>query len=180
MDLRLLAAASFLVMGATCFMRANFYLQVDFHSVAMVQLWQGLGVALFFMPTLTILLSDLQQNEIAAGSGLSTFLRTLGGSFSASITTLMWTRGAVSHHEQLAEHITPYNPISQAAMQQLGHGDAQLGGSIINGMITQQGFQISFNEVFHALGWIFIALVVVIWLAKPPFTPKAGGAAGGH
>jgi DHA2 family multidrug resistance protein len=180
MDLRLLAAASFLVMGATCFMRANFYLQVDFYNVAMVQLWQGLGVALFFMPTLTILLSDLQQNEIAAGSGLSTFLRTLGGSFSASITTLMWTRGAVSHHEQLAEHITPYNPISQAAMQHLGHGDAQLGGSIINGMITQQGFQISFNEVFHALGWIFIALVVVIWLAKPPFTPKAGGAAGGH
>ena len=180
MDLRLLAAASFLVMGATCFMRSNFYLQIDFYNVAMVQLWQGLGVALFFMPTLTILLSDLQQDEIAAGSGLSTFLRTLGGSFSASITTLMWTRGAVSHHEQLAEHITPYNPISQAAMQQLGHGDTQLGGSIINGMITQQGFQISFNEVFYALGWIFFALVLVIWLAKPPFTPKVGRVAGGH
>ncbi|KAF1682260.1 MFS transporter, partial [Pseudoxanthomonas broegbernensis] len=98
MDLRLLAAASFLVMGATCFMRADFYLQIDFYHVALVQLLQGLGVALFFMPTLTILLSDLQQDEIAAGSGLSTFLRTLGGSFSASITTLMWTRGAVNHH----------------------------------------------------------------------------------
>ena len=180
MDLRLLAAASFLVMGATCFMRANFYLQVDFQNVAMVQLWQGLGVALFFMPTLTILLSDLQQNEIAAGSGLSTFLRTLGGSFSASITTLMWTRGAVSHHEQLAEHITPYNPISQAAMEHLGHGNPQLGASVINNMITQQSFQISFNEVFYALGWIFIALVMVVWLARPPFAPKAGPAAGGH
>ncbi len=180
MDLRLLAAASFLVMGATCFMRADFYLQIDFYHVAMVQLLQGLGVALFFMPTLTILLSDLQQDEIAAGSGLSTFLRTLGGSFSASITTLMWTRGAVNHHEQLAEHITPYSPIARDAMQQLGHGDPQLGGSVINGMITQQGFQISFNEVFHALGWIFIGLMLVIWLAKPPFTPKARPAAGGH
>ncbi len=180
MDLRLLAAASFLVMGATCFMRADFYLQIDFYHVAMVQLLQGLGVALFFMPTLTILLSDLQQDEIAAGSGLSTFLRTLGGSFSASITTLMWTRGAVNHHEQLAEHITPYSPIARDAMQQLGHGDPQLGGSVINGMITQQSFQISFNEVFHALGWIFIGLMLVIWLAKPPFTPKARPAAGGH
>jgi DHA2 family multidrug resistance protein len=180
MDLRLLAAASFLVMGATCFMRSDFYLQIDFYSVAMVQLLQGLGVALFFMPTLTILLSDLQQDEIAAGSGLSTFLRTLGGSFSASITTLMWTRGAVNHHEQLAEHITPYSPIARDAVQQLGHGDPQLGGSVINGMITQQSFQISFNEVFHALGWIFIGLMLVIWLAKPPFTPKARPAAGGH
>lgn len=180
MDLRLLAAASFLVMGATCFMRADFYLQIDFYHVALVQLLQGLGVALFFMPTLTILLSDLQQDEIAAGSGLSTFLRTLGGSFSASITTLMWTRGAVNHHEQLAEHITPYSPIARDAMQQLGHGDPQLGGSVINGWITQQSYQISFNEVFHALGWIFIGLMLVIWLARPPFTPKARQPAGGH
>jgi DHA2 family multidrug resistance protein len=179
-DLRLLAALSFLVMGGTCFMRSNFYLDVDFNHVAMVQLWQGLGVALFFMPTLTILLSDLQQHEIAAGSGLATFMRTLGGSFSASLTTLMWTRRAVTHHEQLAEHINPYSPLSQEAMQHLGRGDPQLGGSIINGMITQQGYQISFNEVFHVLGWIFIGLVAVIWLAKPPFTPKARPVAGGH
>ncbi|HEX8776536.1 MAG TPA: MFS transporter, partial [Rhodanobacter sp.] len=180
MDLRLLAAASFLVMGATCFMRANFYLQIDFQHVAMVQLWQGLGVALFFMPTLTILLSDLQTNEIAAGSGLATFLRTLGGSFSASITTLMWTRRAVTHHEQLAEHINPYNPAAQEALQQFGRGSPQRGAEVLNGMITQQSFQISFNEVFHVLGWIFIALIVVIYLAKPPFAPKVRPAGGGH
>jgi len=181
MDLRILAAASFLVMGATCFMRSDFNLQVDFYHVAIVQLWQGLGVALFFMPVLTILLSDLRQNEIASGSGVATFLRTLGGSFAASITTFMWTRRAVTHHEQLAEHITPYNPIAQSAMQHLGQGNPQLGGSIINGMITQQSFQIAFNEIFHALGWIFISLIVVIWLAKPPFVAKAGPAAsGGH
>lgn len=180
MDLRLLASLSFLVMGATCFMRSDFYLQIDFYNVAMVQLWQGLGVALFFMPTLTILLSDLQQDEIAAGSGLSTFLRTLGGSFSASITTLLWTRRAVNQHEQLAEHINPYNPISQAAMEHLSSGNPQQGAGIINQMITQQGYQISFNEVFHALGWVFIGLMVVIWLAKPPFTPKTRAGAGGH
>ena len=180
LDLRYLASGAFLVMGLTCFLRSDFNLQVDFYHVAMVQLIQGLGVALFFMPVLTILLSDLKQNEIAAGSGLSTFLRTLGGSFAASITTFLWTRRAVVHHEQLAEHINPYSPVSQAALQQLGHGDTQTGASIINGMITQQGFQISFNEVFHMLGWIFIALILVIWFAKPPFGGKPGPAAGGH
>jgi DHA2 family multidrug resistance protein len=179
MDLRLLAGAAFVVMGLTCFMRSDFFIGIDFYHVAMVQLWQGLGVALFFMPILTILLSDLQQNEIAAGSGLATFLRTLGGSFSASITTLLWERRAVTHHEQLAENITAYNPTAQTAMTQLGHGDPQVAGSIINNAITQQGYQISFNEVFHVLGWIFIALVLVIWLAKPPFTPKARPAGGG-
>ncbi|MEO8747250.1 MAG: DHA2 family efflux MFS transporter permease subunit [Rhodanobacter sp.] len=180
MDLRLLATVSFLVMGATSFVRADFYLGIDFYHVAMVQFWQGLGVALFFMPVLQILLSDLQQNEIAAGSGLSTFLRTLAGSFSASITTLMWTRGAVSHHAQLAEHINIYNPIARDAVQQIGQGDPQQAASVINRMITQQGFQISFNEVFYVLGWIFIALILVIWLAKPPFGAKGARVPGGQ
>jgi MFS transporter, DHA2 family, multidrug resistance protein len=180
MDLRAVASAAFVVMGATCFLRSGFYLDIDFYHVAMVQLLQGLGVALFFMPILTILLSDLKQNEIASGSGLATFLRTLGGSFAASITTLLWDRRAVLHHEQLAEQITPYSPTTQAAMSQLGQGNTQLGGSVIDGMITQQGYQISFNEVFHLLGWVFFALVFVIWLAKPPFGAKAGAAAGGH
>jgi DHA2 family multidrug resistance protein len=179
-DLRWLASAAFMVMGATCFMRSDFYLQIDFYHVAMVQLLQGLGVALFFMPVLSILLSDLQQNEIAAGSGLATFLRTLGGSFAASLTTFMWERRAVTHHAQLAEQITPYNPTAQAALQQVGQGDTTSASVSINQMITQQGYQISFNEVFHVLGWVFLGLVLVIWLAKPPFGAKPGPAAGGH
>ena len=179
-DLRLLASGAFLVMGATCFMRSDFYLDIDFYHVAVVQLIQGLGVALFFMPVLTILLSDLKQSEIASGSGLATFLRTLGGSFAASLTTFLWDRRAIVHHEQLAAGITPYSPTAQTAISQLGRGDATTGSSMINNMITQQGYQISFNEVFHVLGWVFLSLIVVIWLARPPFAAKAGPAAGGH
>ncbi|HEV7779246.1 MAG TPA: DHA2 family efflux MFS transporter permease subunit [Luteibacter sp.] len=179
-DLRLLASGAFLVMGGTCFMRSEFFLDIDFYHVALVQLLQGLGVALFFMPVLTILLSDLQPREIAAGSGLATFLRTLGGSFSASLTTYLWERRAVVHHAQLTEHITPYDPASQSAIAAIGHGDTQTAAATINGMITQQGFQISFNEVFHVLGWVFVALIAVIWLAKPPFAAKAGPAAAAH
>jgi DHA2 family multidrug resistance protein len=169
-------------MGLTCFMRSDFFIGIDFYHVAMVQLIQGLGVALFFMPVLTILLSDLAPNEIAAGSGLATFLRTLGGSFSASITTLLWERRAVAHHAQLTEHITAYDPGVQAAMKHLGQGDTQSAAGMLNQMITQQGYQISFNEVFHALGWVFIGLIFVMWLAKPPFIAKAkaGPAVGGH
>ena len=179
-DLRLLATGAFVVMGITCFIRSDFYLDIDFYHVAMVQLIQGLGVALFFMPVLTILLSDLKQNEIASGSGLATFLRTLGGSFAASLTTFLWDHRAIVHHEQLVEHITPYSPTARAALDQLGGGDQELAGRMVNQMITQQGYQIAFNEVFHLLGWVFLGLVLVIWLAKPPFGAKPGPAAGGH
>jgi MFS transporter, DHA2 family, multidrug resistance protein len=179
-DLRLLASGAFIIMGTTCFLRSNFYLDIDFKHVALVQLLQGLGVALFFMPVLSILLSDLKPNEIAAGSGLATFLRTLGGSFAASLTTFLWDRRAIVHHAQLGEHITPFDPNTQAAIASLGHGDTQSAGVVINQMITQQAYQLSFNEVFYMLGGIFFALIFVVWLAKPPFGAKPGAAASAH
>lgn len=178
-DLRLLTSGAFVVMGATCFLRSDFYIGVDFEHVALVQLLQGLGVALFFMPVTTILLSDLQPNEIASGGGVATFLRTMGASFSASLTSFMWQRRGVLHHAQLTEQITPYNPTVQQALGQTG--DTQTAVAVLNQSITLQGLQISFNEIFHVLGWVFMSLILVIWMAKPPFAAKAGGASsGGH
>jgi DHA2 family multidrug resistance protein len=59
-------------------------------------------------------------------------------------------------------------------------GDPQTAAVTINQMITQQGLQISFNEVFYLLGWVFLSLVFVIWMARPPFAAKASAAGGGH
>ena len=176
-DLRALGMMAFAIMGSTCLLRAGFNLDVDFKHVALVQLLQGLGVSLFFMPILQILLSDLQPNEIASGGGLATFLRTLGASFSASWITYMWQHRAILHHAQLAEKITVYDPTSQAAIATLGQGSTVRAGFVLDQMITQQSYQISFNELFFMLGCVFGALTLIVWLAKPPFSSKAGPAA---
>ncbi len=182
-DLRIVASIAFLVMAATSFMRAGFNLDVDFQHVAMVQFWQGLGVALFFMPVTTILLSDLEPHEISAGSGLATFVRTVAGSFAASLTTWAWNERTVIHHTQLAEHIANTSSMRET-LTMLGHGDLQRGAMLLNRMIHQQAAQIGFNELFHLLGILFLIVIGFIWLAKPPFDakgPGGGGAAtGGH
>ena len=179
-DLRLLATCAFIVMSLTSFYRATFYTEVDFFHVAMASFMLGMGVALFFMPMMTILLSDLSLREIPAGSGLSTFLRTLGGSFSASIISFMWDHRAITHHAHLAEHISVYDPVASQTVQQLSTQMGQPGAlALVNQLITQQAYQLSFNELFHALGWVFLLLIPLIWLTKPPFTPKIGGAPGG-
>ena len=144
--------------------------------VATSQFLLGIGIAFFFMPVLTILLSDLHVNEIASGSGLATFLRTIGGSFAVSIITLLWTRRAAVHHAQLTESITPYNPIATEALNQFGPDKQPQALAYINGVITQQGFQISFNEVFFALSIIFFILIALMWMARPPFISPAAPA----
>ena len=180
-DLRLLASFAFVAMSMTSFARSWFNLDVDFEHVAMVQLFQGLGVALFFMPVLQILLSDLETHEIAAGSGLATFVRTLGGSFAASLTTYAWTERGAVHHAHLAEKISAHDAATLQTVTQLGAGDLQRGAFVLDRMIANQAAQIGFNEIFHLLGIIFLAVILFVWLAKPPFAAKMGGAAaGGH
>ena len=182
-DLRLLATGAFIVMSVTSFIRSGFFIGIDFFHIAAAQFLLGLGVALFFMPMMTILLSDLTLKEIPAGSGLSTFLRTLGGSFSASITTYVWEKRAVVHHAHLAEHISPSNPQAMQTLEQLSQangGDPAPGLALINQLITQQAYQISFNELFHVLGWLFLLLIPLVWMTKPPFSAKHGGGDGGH
>ena len=178
-DLRVLAGLAFTAIGGSCFMRAGFTNQVDFEHVALVQLFMGIGIALFFMPTLSILLSDLPPSQIADGSGLATFLRTLGGSFAASLTTWIWIRRADQHHAYLTESITPYDPATQHAIQGLG-GPGQATYSQLDQIVQSQAYMLSTVDYFTLLGWIFMGLVVFVWLAKPPFTAKAGPAASGH
>ena len=178
-DLRLLASFAFVAMSMTSFLRSHFYLDVDFAHVAWVQLFQGIGVALFFMPVLQILLSDLAPHEISAGSGLMTFLRTLGGSFAASLTTYAWSERGATHHAHLTERISALDPQAMQQVAAYGGGDPQRGAAVLEQMISNQAAQIGFNEIFHLLGIIFLVVIAFVWLAKPPFAAKGGAAAGG-
>ncbi|MBB5189548.1 DHA2 family multidrug resistance protein [Silvimonas terrae] len=183
-DLRVLASFSFIVLAATSFMRAAFTIDVDFASVALVQLLMGLGVAFYFMPVLSIVLSDLHPHEISAGSGLATFLRTLGGSFAASLTTWIWQHRAIEHHARLTEHISVYDPATQHAITQFGQGSLARAATVMDQLVQGQALMMSTIDYFNMLGWLFLGLIAVVFFAKPPFAPKGGGAsaaaAGGH
>ncbi|GLU41945.1 DHA2 family efflux MFS transporter permease subunit [Pseudomonas sp. NBRC 100443] len=178
-DLRILAGLAFLVMSVTSFMRAAFNTEVDYYHIALVQTLMGLGVAFFFMPILSILLSDLPPDQIADGSGLATFLRTLGGSFAASLTTWIWDRRATLHHAHLTESLSTYDPATRDALDLLG-GANQHGAAMLDRIVESQAYMLSTVEYFTLLGWLFLTLLAIIWLAKPPFGAKPGAAASGH
>ncbi len=168
LDLRLLALPGIVFFAATCFMRAGYNTDVDVAHVALAQLLMGMGTALFFMPVISMLLSELTPAQIPAGSGLSTFLRTLGGSFSASLTNWLWEHRAIHHHARLAERITPYDPATQQWLS--GHAPAEWPQLFaqLERQLAQQAYQLSFNEVLWGLGWLFAALSAVVWVAGAP------------
>ena len=180
-DMRLLATLSFLTMGASCLLRAQFNTSVDFRTIAEVQLFMGIGVAFFFMPITTIVLSNLHGVEVAEGSGLATFFRVLGGSFASSLTTWIWSRREVYHHANLTESVSAYNPSAMDYLHKMG-GATQQHLAVVDKTIEQQAYMMSTIDYFWLLGWGFMALIVVIWFARPPFIRAGapGAPSAGH
>lgn len=182
LDMRRLVTFSFIMYAVCFYWRAyTFEPGMDFGASAWPQFIQGFAVACFFMPLTTISLSGLPPERLAAASSLSNFCRTLAGSIGTSITTTLWTRREALHHSQLTESVNPYNPIAQqtySELEKLGMSSKQASAYLAN-EITAQGLIISANEIFWISAGVFLALLVLIWFARPPFS-TAGGGGGAH
>ncbi len=79
------------------------------------------------------------------------------------------------HHSQLTEFITDYNPESLGMYQEMAaHGlSTEQTSGFIAQQITSQGLIIAANEIFWLCVGLFIALIITVWFAKPPFGSNA-------
>jgi DHA2 family multidrug resistance protein len=179
LDPRMLATAGFVVFALCAFLRAKFEPGADFHTLAMPQWIQGIAVACFFVPLTTIALSSIPARQIASAAGLFNFLRILAGGAGTSIATTMWERREALHHAQLTENITAFSPAasSYAAQLQAGGNDPSATLGIIDRVINSQAYSMATSDLSYLAGWVFIVLIPLLWLARPPFGRAAAVAA---
>ncbi|MEJ0085219.1 MAG: DHA2 family efflux MFS transporter permease subunit [Pseudomonadota bacterium] len=170
-DLRWWATASFVSFGLAAFLFSGLNTQVTFGQIAWSRMAQGLGLACFFPPLIAVVISGLPANRIASATGLANTLRTLAGSFATSLTTTAWDRREALHQARLSESVTVFDPAARAAVDQfqvLGMpGDTAI--ATIERSIVQQAYMLATNELFWCWAWILLALVALVWLARPPF-----------
>ncbi|MBS0328130.1 MAG: DHA2 family efflux MFS transporter permease subunit [Proteobacteria bacterium] len=174
-DPRIFSTASFAIFALVLVMRSHFTTGADIRTLMIPTIIQGASVALFFVPLVALSLSGLHPSRIPAASGLFNFARIVAGSFGTSITTTVWDHRASFHHAQLASGISPYDLASQhafTAMQGAGMSAAQAGAAI-NRMIDEQAYMLSANDIFHASALICVALIAVVWLARPVKSTRA-------
>lgn len=168
-DPRWFATGAFAVLAVVLVMRSHFNTDADFATLIVPTLVQGVALAVFFIPLITLGLSGLPPSRIPAASGLFNFARITAGSFGTSIATTLWDRRASFHHAQLVESITAYDPSSTQALAKLQAGglDASQSTALVNRLIDQQAFMLSANDIFLASALLFLLLIGVVWLARP-------------
>lgn len=183
-DPRIFATISFLVFALVLWMRSLFNTQADVTTLMIPTIIQGVAMAFFFIPLVSLTLSGLPHDRIPAASGLSNFARITAGAFGTSITTTLWDNRAAAHHVQLVESINSASIATQHTMATLAAKGMtpQQSLGLINRLVNEQAFMLSVSDIFAASAGLFLLLVAVVWLAKPA---KSGGgssadAAGAH
>ena len=155
-------------------MRSKFNTDADFGTLMVPTIVQGVAMAFFFIPLVTLTLSGLPPERIAAASGLSNFARITAGAMGTSLFTTLWENRAAVHHVQLSEAV---NPGSVAAtetyshLSSLGMQTTQI-TALLNRMTDVQTFTMAADDLFRLSAWLFLALIPFVWLARP----QRGGA----
>ncbi|MDN7430321.1 MFS transporter [Burkholderia sp. AU16741] len=173
-DPRFISTASFLTFALCFWMRSRYTTGVDEWSLTLPTLVQGIAMAGFFIPLVSITLSGLPGHRIPAASGLSNFVRIMCGGIGTSIFQTAWDHRNNFHHAQLVEQANPYNPTFNQAVTQMGNLGLtrEQAHGLINNMATQQAAQLGVNDLFYISAAIFVLLIGLIWITKPE---RAGG-----
>lgn len=180
-DPRYIATVAFVLFALISLMRSQFNAQVDMATLIVPTIIQGIAVACFFIPLVTITLSGLPSHRIPSASGVYNFARITAGAFGTSISTTVWERRAAMHHAHLAESVNTGNLAATQALSSLqasGFDGAQ-SLAMLGRLVDVQAFVLSADDIFYGSAIIFLALLPLVWATRPR---KAGAvdAGGAH
>jgi DHA2 family multidrug resistance protein len=178
-DARWLATVAFGAFAISYFMRAGYTNDAGFWDFVWPLVVQGVAMSTFFVAMLTISLDGIAPERIPSASGISNFTRITAGGFAASITTTLWDRREALHQSSLADLSSAYNPTMQQAVDRLHHlglTDMQAYG-VLARSLASQAYLLASDDLFWISGWLSIAMIGVIWLARRAYSRGAPVAA---
>ncbi|MDR3446053.1 DHA2 family efflux MFS transporter permease subunit [Dyella sp.] len=178
LELRAVVTFAFVVFAGTSYWFSTFDSSASFSTLVLPRFVMGVAIPCFFIPLNQIYLSGLPAHEIASASGLANFFRTLGSSVSTAVTVTLWQHRGILHHANLTENVTNASQPATQIVGQLTHGGlAQTQAlGVVDQLVNKEALTLAVNDVFLLCAILFVVLIPVIWLAKPPFG-SAGGPA---
>ena len=180
LNLRVVISGSMVIFATASFWRASLDTGADYWHLAAPQVLQGAAISLYFAPLVIQYTADLPPSLFASASSLMNFTRMLAGAVATSLVTTVWDQRAAVHQTTLTEYVTPGAPGFDSALAALeGHGlKAGEASAVIARSVSQQAYMLAANEVYLWLGVIFLALLGVVWLARP--VRPQGAVVGAH
>jgi MFS transporter, DHA2 family, multidrug resistance protein len=169
-DARVLASFGFLVFAGVLGWRATqSSLNMTYLQIITPGLIQGIGLPCFFIPLTAATLSRIRDDQLAAASSLSVFIRTLAAAFGTAMSVTLWDQRANFHHAMLAQSVTHASANTQRYLASLDatgvRGAHQLGS--LDQTVSQQAYMMATCDMFFMACVTCLLLAALMWLTQP-------------
>ena len=183
-DPRIMIAAGFSGFALGTFLMASLSKDWDFNELLLPQILRGCGLMLCMIPINNLALGTLPPQRLKNASGLYNLTRNLGGAVGlAMINTLMNDRFDL-HLQRLHETVSWGRAAADETLANLTQAMAARGSDAalaatrqLAALVRRQAFVLSLADVFYALTFLFLALVLLTpAMRRPKVAPPPGEA----
>ncbi len=186
---RKLLAVGFSVAAGSMWWLSKINLNAGYWDIFWPQFVQGTSLGFLFVPLTTITHDPIPKEQMGNATSLFNLMRNIGGSIGIAAVTTIVARQTQANINVLSKRTNQYDPAARMMYQgarsmfmskgaDFATASKQAYGAMF-GMVQQQAAILAFLHAFRLLGMMFLAVLPLILLMKPP-RHKAGPGAGMH
>jgi DHA2 family multidrug resistance protein len=169
---------------------SNLFLGVSFSTMVVYRIIQVVGIPLIFIPISTLNYVGVPRQKFNQVSGISNFMRNIGGAIGVSMLNNFITREGQIQRVRLAAHANNSNPFFLRELHGLTHnfeamgaGAAQASHQALAQISAQIGLQssvLAFSNSFWLMGLLVLFLVPLPFAMRRPSPEEAAATAAAH
>jgi DHA2 family multidrug resistance protein len=161
-------------------------LNAGYWDVFWPQFVQGMSMGFVFVPLTTVTHATISKEQMGNATSLFNLMRNIGASIGIAMVTTMLARKAQTNTNVLGANVTVSNPATQQMLDAMRNWFISQGMdaatatkqayAAVWGMVQRQASMISFIHAFRFLAIMFVLVLPLIFIMRPP-SGKGGGAA---
>jgi DHA2 family multidrug resistance protein len=189
-DPRVIIACGFALTSFGLFHVTSIHYGVSFQTMVGYRIIQVIGIPLIFIPISTLNYVGVPRNKFNQVSGISNFLRNLGGGIGVSLLNNFIARQGQIHRSSLTAHTNHGNPFFERELQAMTQNFISMGASPVEAshralaqlaaQVNLQSNVLSFANSFWILGFLVLFLIPLPFLMRRPSPEEAKATAAVH
>ncbi len=186
-EARKLLAVGLSVAAYSLWALSHVNLNAGYWDVFWPQFIQGLSMGFVFVPLTTVTHDTIAKEQMGNATSLFNLMRNIGASIGIAMVTTIVARQSQVNINILGRSVTGSNPATQQmtdaakgwfmsrGMDPTTASEQAMGA--VWGMVQQQASMISFIHAFRFLAIMFVIMLPLIFIMRPPKHKGGGGAA---
>lgn len=174
LDIRLTVSAGILWMAAMSILRASWNADVDYWTLALPHVLQGMGMPFFFVGLTALVLSSVPVQDQTSAAGLMSFLRTLSGAIGTAVATTAWDEAGRTSRSELVSSLNDSGGF-MASLERAGLTLEQA-RALLDRLVEVQASTLAVIHIFLAAAAVFVIAAAAVWIAPRPKQVSMGAA----